>query len=130
MRFIFNFIDDKGNILFDQSIGWIDILHNESCGYRLIYSNNKGTNYIDKEGNILSPEWFPIGYDFENGFAIVKKKFNGEYYVENYLKTDGTFLSDQWFYAVKVFDEDGFADVLKTKDGEWCKIDSEGNIHE
>lgn len=125
MRFVFNFIDDKGNILFDQSIGWIDILHNESCGYRLIYSNNKGTNYIDKEGNILSPEWFPIGYDFVNGFAIVN---NG--YYENYLKTDGTLLSDQWFYAAKDFDKDGFGDVLKTKDGKWCKIDSEGKIHE
>lgn len=125
MRFIFNFIDDKGNILFDQSIGWVDIVREESCGYRQIYSNEKGTNYIDKKGNLLSPEWFPIGYSFKNGFAIVKRG-----YLENYLKTDGTLLFDQWFYAVKDFDENGFGDVLKTKGGIWCKIDSEGKIHE
>ena len=101
------------------------MVRSESCGYRLIYSLEKGTNYIDKKGNLLSPEWFPIGYDFENGFAIVKRGYD-----MNYLKPDGTLLSDQWFWVVKDFDEDGFADVLKTKNGKWCKIDSEGNVHE
>ena len=129
MRFIFNFIDINGNIILDPSVGWMDIMREESCGYTQIYSNKKGTNYIDKKGNVLSPEWFPIGYDFCNGFAIVQKRLNGEY-VENYLKTDGTLLSDQWFYSAKDFDKDGVADVIKTKRGKLCKIDSEGNIHE
>ena len=35
-------------------------------------------NYIDTKGKILSEEWFKYVYDFNNGFAEVKRT-NGEW---------------------------------------------------
>ena len=34
-------------------------------------------NYIDKDGKILSEEWFNYGFDFKDGLALVERT-NGE----------------------------------------------------
>ena len=60
--------------------------------------------------------------DFENGFARVK--LNRKW---NFIRTDGNFISQQWFDFISNFNEDGFARVkLNYK---FNLIDTNGNLH-
>lgn len=83
-------------------------------------------NYIDKNGKIISEQWFEwIGdfYDDNDDFALVGRE-NHEY---NYIDKQGNILSSEWFRYVDYFDEYGLAVVQRTN-GEQCKIDKTGKI--
>lgn len=80
-------------------------------------------NFIDKNGKILSKQWFRwVGY-FYNGFARVQR--GDELY--NFIDKKGKILSNEWFDNLDDF-YDGFARVQRTN-GECCKIDKTGKIY-
>ena len=65
-------------------------------------------NFIDKEGNILSDEWFEWVDDFYEGFARVKR--GDELY--NFIDKEGNYLFNEWFKWLNNFHE-GFASVQR-----------------
>ena len=79
-------------------------------------------NYIDKQGKILSEEWFYNVYSFYDGLAKVQR-CNGLW---NFIDANGKIISDEWFIYVDMFN-DGLAKVKRTN-GEWAKIDKTGKI--
>ena len=126
-KYKYNLIDKSGNILFDVSVGWVDMVYDYHCDRAAIYSDKKGANYIDKRGNIISKDWYTIGHTFVNNYAAVALKKYTTYYW-NYLKKDGKLLStDEWFRSVKDFDEDGTAEVQRF-DEMWNFITTDGKF--
>lgn len=126
-KYNYNLIDKNGNLLFDASVGWVDMVYGYHCDRAAIHSDKKGTNYIDKSGNIISERWYTIGYEFVNNYAPVALKDNGTY-CWNYLKKDGKILSkDEWFKGVKDFDEDGTAGVQRFSEL-WNFITTDGKF--
>ena len=117
----YNTIDSTGRLLLkDNWCSYIDDdYHN---GYRII-ETTKGLNYIDVSGNILSDEYYPLVWDFKDGFGMVRNKHNKW----NYIKPDGTLLSDEWFKSADDF-KDGFGRV-ENKDGKIIYIDTKGELH-
>ena len=83
----------------------LDLLY-YSDGFARVKNCERQYNFIDKDGKILSEQWFEWIDYFENGFARVKRK-DGKF---NYIGEDGKLLSEQWFYWVGDF-HDGFAMV-------------------
>ena len=78
-------------------------------------------NHIDHSGKLLSEEWWVRAYNFIGGVSIVEL----DNHKKNYLKPDGTLLSDVWFdYADSFYD--GHAFVL-LGDTEYL-IDREGEM--
>ena len=66
---------------------------------------NSRWNYINREGKIISPQWFDDAWVFKEGFAIVEN--NNKY---NYINREGKIISPQWFVWVFNFDK-GFGEV-------------------
>ena len=56
-------------------------------------------NFIDKQGNYLSDEWFMWAYYFHDGFARVKREDK----LQNLINKQGKLLSNEWFYSVEDF---------------------------
>lgn len=75
-------------------------------GFALIQRGDMLYNFIDKDGKILSIEWFTHCKEFKDGFARVLRK--DELY--NFIDTNGKFLSNEWFNFVFEFNE-GYAVV-------------------
>ena len=134
----------------------LDLLY-WSDGLARIRNCNKQYNFINKQGKLLSEQWFEWVDDFKDGFARVQRT-NGEY---NFIDKYGKYLSDEWFYWVDIFNngfavvqrrndlrnfidkngkilsdewfndahsfKDGLAIVQRTN-GEWAKIDKTGNL--
>ena len=99
-----------------------------SEGYARIGRGDMLFNFIDKQGNILSEEWFRWVDIFRDGFAIVRR----EDYLNNFINKNGKLISKEWFIYVDFF-KDGFARVQRTngglyKNGGLCKIDKNGKI--
>ena len=67
---------------------------------------NRRRNFIDKNGNFLSDQWFDGACGFREGFARVG--LNGKW---NFVDKNGNLLSDRWFDWVGDFRE-GFASVI------------------
>ena len=80
-------------------------------------------NYINKEGKLLSNEWFKSASCFYNGFAVVKRA-NCEW---NFIDKQGKILSNEWFRDVDYFNKDGLARVQR-KDSKWNFINKDGKI--
>ena len=78
-------------------------------------------NFIDKQGNILSKEWFRYVCNFHEGFAVVQREND----LWNFLDKQGNYLSDKWFIDAYSFD-DGFARVRRG-DNLYNFIDKQGN---
>ena len=83
----------------------LDLLY-YSDGFARVKNCERQYNFIDKDGKILSEQWFEWIGDFHDGLARVKRK-DGKF---NYIGEDGKLLSEQWFYWVGDF-HDGFAMV-------------------
>ena len=83
----------------------LDLLY-FSDGFARVKNCERQYNFIDKDGKILSEQWFEWIGDFHDGLARVKRK-DGKF---NYIGEDGKLLSEQWFYWVGDF-HDGFAMV-------------------
>ena len=88
----------------------------------IVQRGDKKYNFINKEGKILSDEWFYNVYSFYDGLARVKRG-NGLW---NFIDRQGKILSDEWFIYVDMFN-DGFAKVQRAN-GEWCNIDKTGTL--
>ena len=86
----------------------LDLLY-WSDGLARIRNCEKKYNFINKQGKLLSEQWFEWVEDFKDGFAVVKN----EDYVYNLIDKQGKFLSKKWFEKAFEFNE-GFAVVEKT----------------
>ena len=99
----------------------LDLLY-FSDGFARIKNYERKYNFIDKQGKLLSEQWFEWAEDFKDGFAVVKNKD----YVYNFIDKQGKFLSEKWFEKAFDFNE-GFAVVEKTI-GLRNFIDAKGKI--
>ena len=100
----------------------LDLLY-YSEGFAVIHRGGKLYNFIDKQGNILSNEWFKGVRLFNKGFASVQREDS----LWNFIDKQGNILSAEWFIDVSSFYE-GFAKVRRTN-GRWYKIDKTGKLH-
>lgn len=71
---------------------------------RFTHIHDKGYNFLIKEGEYLSDQWFDYAKKFRNGFALVYIKEQGY----NFIDINGKYLSDIWFHYAKNF-RNGFA---------------------
>ena len=99
-----------------------------SEGYARIGRGDMLFNFIDKQGKLLSNEWFMWVDIFRDGLAVVRN----EDYLNNFINKNGKLISKEWFIYVDFF-KDGFAVVQRTngglyKNGGLCKIDKNGKI--
>ena len=99
----------------------LDLLY-FSDGFARVKRKDRKYNYIDKQGKLLSEQWFDWAEDFKEGFAVVKN----EDYVYNFIDKQGKFLSKQWFEKAFEFNE-GFA-VVEKPIGLRNFIDANGKI--
>ena len=81
--------------------------------------NNK-FNHINKQGNLISGQWFDDCHNFYEGFSRVTDNYRW-----NFINCHGHLLSNQWFDDCFPFSE-GFA-IVKLK-GKWNFIDCHGYI--
>ena len=116
---LWNFIDEKGNLLSDEWFEWID---NFKEGFARLQRGDGQYNFIDKQGKLLSEQWFDWVDDFNEGFARVQR-FDD---LMNFIGANGKIISSEWFAWVGDFNE-GFARLQRTN-GEYCKIDKQGKI--
>ena len=116
---LYNFIDEKGNLLSDEWFEWID---NFNEGFARVQRSGGQYNFIDKQGKLLSEQWFAWIDNFQEGFARVQR-FDD---LMNFIGANGKILSNEWLAWVGDFDN-GFAKVQRTN-GEWAKIDKTGEI--
>ena len=100
----------------------LDLLY-WSDGFAVVRRSDRKYNYIDKQGKLLSEQWFEWAGIFYKGFARVRR----EDYLYNFINTDGKILSKQWFFWADNF-HDGLAVVGRTN-GELCKIDKSGKLY-
>ena len=100
----------------------LDLLY-WSDGFARIRRVDRKYNYINKQGKLLSEQWFEWAGIFYTGFARVRR----EDYLYNFINTDGKILSKQWFFWADNF-HDGLAEVGRTN-GELCKIDKSGKLY-
>ena len=85
---VYNAINGNGNLISDQ---WYTIFDNFVEDFSSVYLRDKGWNYIDKNGELLSPnEWFSYGERFDGGVAKVRIG-DGNYLINKYgiLYLDG-----------------------------------------
>ena len=98
----------------------IDLLY-FSDGFARVKRKDKW-NFIDKQGNYLSDEWFEWVDNFKEGFARLQRS-DGQY---NFIDKQCKFLSKEWFNLVDNFQE-GFAFVERC-DKLYNFIDTKGKI--
>lgn len=79
-------------------------------------------NFIDKDGRILSKQWFSDAHSFNDGLARVERGDE----LWNFIDKKGKLLSNEWFSFVDNF-YGGLAIAQKAND-EWCQIDKTGKL--
>ena len=99
----------------------LDLLY-YSDGFARVQNCERQYNFIDKDGKILSEQWFEWISDFYDGFARVKRK-DGKF---NYIDANGKIISDTWFEWVGDF-YDGFA-LVGRENHEYNYMDKDGKI--
>lgn len=100
----------------------LDLLY-YSDGFARVRRSDRKYNYIDKQGKLLSEQWFAWAGIFYKGFARVRRDDN----LYNFIGKDGKILSDKWFECVGEFYE-GFAIVQKITNSLYNFIDTKGRI--
>ena len=101
---------------FRLKFDWMDDFYD---GFAEVKLNGKW-NFINKEGQFLSHEWFNSVWSFNERFATVQ--LNGKW---NFINTNGQLLSQQWFDEAWSFRE-GYAEVkINSK---WNYINTEGRL--
>ena len=88
----------------------LDLLY-YSDGFARVRRGDGLWNFINKDGKLLSNEWFEWTDDFNEGFARLQR--SDELY--NFIGKNGKILSDEWFYWVDIFNN-GFARVQRGND--------------
>ena len=73
---LYNFIDEKGNLLSDE---WFSTYENFKNGFAIVRRKDKLCNFINKQGKIISDEWFDWCSQFnkQNFGSVIKT--NGDY---------------------------------------------------
>ena len=99
----------------------LDLLYYKE-NFARVQRANGDWNLINKQGELLSKEWFMYVYEFSDGFAIVRNKNH----VYNFIDKHGKLLLNEWFIYVGYFYE-GFAKVQRTN-GEYNFINKDGKI--
>ena len=61
-----------------------EIIYDFPDGLARVKLHGKGYNFINKEGKTISPQWFDVAWDFNQGFAMIFH--NNKYY---FLNTKG-----------------------------------------
>ena len=120
-------ITDTFNEVIETTEWWkhdnvIDLLY-WSEDFARVQRGDELWNFIDKNGKLLSNEWFKVVSFFHEGFATVEREDG----LRNFIDRKGNYLSNEWFEVVSLFDED-FAEVQRTN-GEWAKIDKTGKLY-
>ena len=114
-----NFFNKEG---INEWFGYVSYFINKD-GFAKVQRADSLYNYIDKDGKLLSNEWFKLLGDFDdNGFALIQRTDG----LWNFITKDGKILSNEWFMWVDDF-RDGLARVKRTN-GEQAKIDKTGKI--
>ena len=123
----YNFIDIKGNIIFDE---WFDRIDDLKNGYFKVKLNER-YNFINSNCEYLSKDWFLyISYlenkdGDKNGLAIITKSKNGR---SNIINSDCNFLFDEWYDWVGDFNRDnGFVKVFLNNKYNFINIISNGD---
>ena len=98
----------------------LDLLY-YSEGFTIIQRGDYLFNFIDKQGTILSKEWFDWVIDFNEGVARVRSVDN----LYNFIDVQGKYLFNKWFNYLGDF-FDGLATVER-EDGLWNSIDKNAN---
>ena len=99
----------------------LDLLY-YSDGLVRIRNWEKKYNFINKDGKLLSKQWFIwVGF-FHDGLARVQRT-NGDW---NFIDKEWNYLSEKWFEWVGDF-YDGFA-VVKRANDEYNYIDKNGKL--
>ena len=110
----YNKIDPK--FIYRLKFDWMGDFYD---GFAAVKLNGKW-NFINKEGQFLSHEWFNSVWSFNERFAEVQ--LNGKW---NFINTNGQFLSQQWFDYAGAFNG-GFA-IVQLNDK--CNhLDTEGHL--
>lgn len=93
-----NLIDKNGNYLLKE---WLQYsIFPLSNGISQIMENPKKYNFINKDGKILSDEWFGAVTNFyKYDVAAVRKVIDGKV-KSNIINKDGKLLSEEWFDMV------------------------------
>ena len=100
----------------------LDLLY-WSDGFARVRRSDRKYNYIDKQGKLLSEQWFNWVGIFHKGFARVRRSDN----LYNFINKDGKIISEKWFECVGEFYE-GFAIVQKITNSLYNFIDTKGRI--
>ena len=100
----------------------LDLLY-WSDGFARIRNWDKQYNFINKQGELLSEQWFNWVGIFHKGFARVRREDN----LYNFITKQGKILSEKWFECVGEFYE-GFAIVQKITNSLYNFIDTKGRI--
>ena len=100
----------------------LDLLYYQE-DFVIVQRGDKKYNFINKNGKILSDEWFYNVYSFYDEFARVQRSTDDLW---NFINKQGKLLSDEWFIYVDMFNG-GLVKVKRTN-GEWAKIDKTGNL--
>ena len=81
-------------------------------------SDRRGCNFIDRSGKLLLDKFILGDCDvMKNGFAKLCKS-EGTYKVYNYMRSDGSIVSEDWFKGVCGWPEHGvFAALVQHEDG-------------
>ena len=115
--------------IFDEVIKTTEWWKNENVldllpwseGFAKVQRGDELWNFIDKQGIILSGEWFDWLGSFYEGFAKIQRG-DGLY---NFINKKGNYLSNEWFNYLGDFNE-GFASVQRGNNL-WNFIDRQGN---
>ena len=99
----------------------LDLLY-WSDGFAQIRNCDSQYNFINKQGELLSEQWFEWADIFNDGFARVRREDN----LYNLIDKNGNYLFDEWFMYVDNF-YDGFAEVQR-EDGKYNFITANGKL--
>ena len=99
----------------------LDLLY-FSEGFAQIINCERKYNHIDKDGKILSEEWFYWADYFHDGFARVQR-FDD---LMNLINKEGKIILNEWFRYVDYFQE-GLA-VVRRADDKYNYIEKDGKI--
>ena len=75
----------------------LDLLY-WSDGFARVRRSDRKYNFINKQGELLSEQWFNWVGIFHKGFARVRREDKW-----NFIDKKGNYLSDEWFYSVEDF---------------------------
>ena len=117
-----NFLDIIKNIEWWKNDGVLDLLYYVE-DFTNIQRGDGLYNLINKNGELLSNQWFKYCSMFVNNYAIVETT-NKLY---NFIDKNGNYLFDEWFLNLEFFDYNGFAIVQRKKDSLYNFIDKNGN---